>query len=45
MIFVKNIYLITKELPKEEVLGISSQIRRAAVSNVNNIAEDSSKSS
>ena len=45
MNFVKEIYIITKELPKEEQYGLSSQIRRAAVSIVNNIAEGSAKSS
>ncbi|MBO3115777.1 four helix bundle protein [Winogradskyella sp. DF17] len=45
MVLVKDIYVITKEFPKEEVYGLSSQIRRAAVSIVNNIAEGASRKS
>ena len=45
MTFVKEIYLLTQDLPKEEVYGLSSQIRRAAVSIVNNISEGAAKSS
>jgi four helix bundle protein len=45
MKFVKEIYLLTSELPKEELYGLNSQIRRAAVSIVNNIAEGAAKSS
>jgi four helix bundle protein len=36
---VKEIYLLTKEFPKEEMYGLSSQMRRSAVSIPSNIAE------
>ncbi len=36
---VKEIYLLTINFPKEEVFGLSSQIRRCAVSIPSNIAE------
>ncbi|TVQ48856.1 MAG: four helix bundle protein [Saprospirales bacterium] len=45
MNFVKDIYIFSKELPKDEEYGLRSQLRRAAVSIVNNIAEGSAKSS
>ncbi|MBU4332148.1 four helix bundle protein [Patescibacteria group bacterium] len=35
----KNIYKITKDFPKEEIYGITSQIRHAIVSVCSNIAE------
>ncbi|MEK7645973.1 MAG: four helix bundle protein [Patescibacteria group bacterium] len=37
--FVVEIYRITAELPKDELYGISQQMRRAAVSIPSNIAE------
>jgi four helix bundle protein len=45
MDFVKEVYLLTKALPKEEAYGLSSQIRRASVSIVTNIAEGAAKTS
>jgi four helix bundle protein len=42
---VKDIYLITKKYPKDELYGIVSQIRRSAVSVPSNIAEGSARNS
>lgn len=39
MELVKEIYTLTKKLPKEEMYGLSDQMRRAAVSIPSNIAE------
>ena len=39
MILVKELYRITRFFPKEEIYGITSQMRRAAVSIPSNIAE------
>jgi four helix bundle protein len=43
--FVTKIYACTKEFPREELYGITSQIRRAAVSIPSNIAEGNAKRS
>src|SRR5271166_239894 len=37
--FVKRVYVITTQLPKEEIFGLKSQMRRSAVSVASNIAE------
>ena len=42
---VKEIYLTTKEFPKEEMYGLSNQMRRSAVSIASNIAEGKTRQS
>jgi len=39
LIFCEKIYVLTKSFPKEELFGITSQIRRASTSMGANIAE------
>ena len=43
MDLVQEVYEITRRFPKEEVFGLTSQVRRAAVSIRSNIAEGQSR--
>lgn len=36
---VKDVYTLTKKLPKEELYGLTSQMRRSAISIPSNVAE------
>ena len=39
LIFVQRIYVITAEYPRDDIYGLNSQLRCAAVSEPSNIAE------
>lgn len=44
MRLVKMTYLVTQSFPKEELYGLTSQMRRAAVSVPSNLAEGAARS-
>ena len=39
MDLVETVYLLTQDFPKQEIYGLTSQVRRAAISVPSNIAE------
>lgn len=45
MDFTEQLYVLTKTFPKEEQFGLTSQIRRSAVSIPSNIAEGAARNS
>jgi len=45
MKLVKDIYRVTRDFPREEIYGLTSQLRRAAISVPSNLAEGHGRNS
>lgn len=43
--FIEDIYLMTKQFPKEEIYGLTTQLRRSAISITSNISEGAARNS